>query len=65
MNILWTKKGNFKKHVTFSGGINRDCASKYKTIINHICWLNIQKVFAGEWQYACPIYRMPGAQRLK
>jgi len=45
----------------FSGGINGDCASKYKKIIKYICWLNIWKGFAGEWQYACPIYRMSGA----
>jgi len=31
VNILGTKKGNFKQYMTFSGGINGDCASKYKT----------------------------------
>jgi len=31
------KKGNFKQYMTFSGGINGDCASKYKKIIKYIC----------------------------
>ena len=42
------KKGNFKQYMTFCGGINRDGASKYKKINKYICWLKIQKTFAGE-----------------
>jgi len=30
------QKGNFKHYMTFSGGINGDCASKYKKIIKYI-----------------------------
>ena len=35
------KQGNIMKYVIFCGGINGDCASKSKKIINYICWLNI------------------------
>ena len=29
------QRGNFKKHMTFPGGINGDCVSKYKEKKNH------------------------------
>ena len=48
------KKGNFKQHMTFSGGINGDSASKYKkkslNIFVDYIYIYIYKGFAGEWQ---------------
>ena len=50
------------KCMTFCGGTDGDCASKSKTnSYFDLLTKYIKKGFAGEWQYACPIYRMPGA----
>jgi len=36
VNILWTKKGNIRRYMTFCGGINEDGERKSKKVIKYI-----------------------------